>query len=59
MPRAVPLSPDLQVDPTTDTAAAEPAYDPNEVETVKVTIDRRERGVRITRAPSAPSPKTI
>ena len=46
MPRAVPLSPDLQVDPATDTAAAEPAYDPNEVETVKVTIDRRERSIQ-------------
>jgi len=46
VPRAVPLSPDLQLIPTTDAATAEPAYDPNDVETVKVTIDRRERNIQ-------------
>jgi len=43
--RAVPLSPDLQEDAATE-GAGEPAYDPNSVETVKVTIDRRERNIQ-------------
>lgn len=45
-PRSVPLSPDLQSEPPPDTATGEPVYDPNEVETVKVTIDRRERNIQ-------------
>ena len=45
-PRSVPLSPDLQVPATDEADTGEPAYDPNAVETVKVTIDRRERNIQ-------------
>lgn len=46
--RSVTLSPDLQGMPegSEGTPGTEAAYDPNEVETVKVTIDRRERNIQ-------------
>ncbi|HYQ17842.1 MAG TPA: TonB-dependent receptor plug domain-containing protein [Polyangiaceae bacterium] len=44
-PVAPPPSPDLQANAGAE-PPAEPAYDPNEVETVKVTIDRRERNIQ-------------
>ena len=45
-PPAPTLDPNLEGVPTEGAAAGEPAYDPNEVETVKVTIDRRERNIQ-------------
>src|SRR6478752_5552629 len=44
-PVAPPPSPDLQANAGAE-PPAEPAYDPHEVETAKVTIDRRERNIQ-------------
>jgi len=47
-PRLEPLSPEVAGAPVAaeGEATAEPAYNPNDVETVKVTIDRRERNIQ-------------
>lgn len=44
-PRSVTMSPDLQA-PASEPAPGEAGFDPNQVETVKVTIDRRERNIQ-------------